>query len=294
VTPSQVHGAPDELSIYATEGYWTGDELDVVRYSMRVDGFISLHAPRSGGEAVTQPIRISGERLVLNLATSAAGHVRVEVQNPAGRPVEGFTLDDSDPLFGDDLARVATWRRGDADLSALPGRPVRLRFSINDADVYSLRFRVAITFDSRTLVEQYHDAAVLTTEQRRAMLAELTAAQTAAAEGRADEAGAALDRFLTAASAVSDDDARDRLRDAGKDLARQVTDPWPTIYGWLGNDVDPATGNLENLGLSSALVALDYRNRSVGAAFWEPVTITKLTLRDVDGTTRLHPGDLTV
>lgn len=295
VTPSQVGGAPDELSIYATEGYWTGDELDVVRYSMRVDGFVSLHAPRSGGEAITAPIRVSGEHLVLNLASSAAGRVRVEVQNPAGRPIDGFSLEEADPLFGDDLARVVTWRRGDPDLGSLMGRPVRLRFVLDDADVYSLRFRAAITFDgTEAMVEGYHDDGTLTAAQRQAMLAELAAARTAAAEGRTDDAAAALDRFIAAAGTVSGDDARDTLREAGEELTRQVADPWPTLYGWLGGDVEPETGNLENLGLSSALVALDYRNRSVGAAFWEPVTITGLTLRDADGTTRLTPGDLSV
>ena len=34
---------------------------------------------------------------------------------------------------------VVTWKSG-ADVSALSGRPVRLRFELKDADLYSLRF----------------------------------------------------------------------------------------------------------------------------------------------------------
>ncbi|WP_053206609.1 FIMAH domain-containing protein [Jiangella muralis] len=299
VTPSHIHGAPDELSVYATEGYWTGDELDVVRYTLRVDGFVSLNAPRSGGEAVTKAVRFIGDQLVLNLATSAAGHVRVEVQNPAGTPIPGFGLDECDPLFGDDLARVVSWRGGDTDLGSLASRPVRLRFAINDADVYSFRFRAAITFDStKTQITAYHQDGTLTTDQRDRLLAHLSDAQSSAEQGQAEEAGQALDDFAEVVREIPDDAARDVLATAAAELRRIVreltAEPWPTRYGWLGNDVDPATGNLENLGLSTSLIALDYRNRSVGAAFWEPVTITALTLRDVDGSTRLAAGDLSV
>lgn len=298
-TKSHINGAPNELSVYATEGYWTGDELDIVRYTMRIDGFVSVNAPRSGGEVVTRPLQFTGDQLVLNLASSAAGRVRVEIQDPGGEPVPGFSLEESDPLFGDDLARIVTWRGGEWDLSSLKRRPVRLRFALNDADIYSLRFRPAITFEStRALIDGYHSSGILTPAQRQDLLTHLSAAQTASEDGRLEDAEQALDQFGTVAAAVSDDAASTELVIVAEELRRQVreanAEAWPTRYGWLLSDVEPTTGNLDHIGLSTALFALDYRKRSIGAVLWEPGTITKLTLRDLDETTRLVPSDLSV
>jgi hypothetical protein len=51
----------------------------------------------------------------------------------------GFALADCAPIFGDTLDRTVTWTGG-GDLRALAGRAVRLRFSLQDADLYSFRF----------------------------------------------------------------------------------------------------------------------------------------------------------
>ena len=40
---------------------------------------------------------------------------------------------------GDEIERVGSWDQG-ADVSALQGSPVRLRFVLQDADLYALRF----------------------------------------------------------------------------------------------------------------------------------------------------------
>ena len=61
------------------------------------------------------------------------------MQDEGGRPLADFALSDMDPLYGDELDAVTQWRGGD-DLSDLIGRPVRLRFVLKDADIYSLRF----------------------------------------------------------------------------------------------------------------------------------------------------------
>lgn len=41
-------------------------------------------------------------------------------------------------IFGDEIERTAAWTGG--DLSALAGKPVRLRFELKEADLYSIRF----------------------------------------------------------------------------------------------------------------------------------------------------------
>ncbi|NDC78529.1 MAG: hypothetical protein EBZ67_11755, partial [Chitinophagia bacterium] len=70
-TASDISGAPDELSLYATESYWTGESSELRRYTLRLDGFVSIHASYSGGELLTRPITFSGRQLELNFATSA-------------------------------------------------------------------------------------------------------------------------------------------------------------------------------------------------------------------------------
>ncbi|MHC4179467.1 MAG: hypothetical protein ACYSWU_18300, partial [Planctomycetota bacterium] len=140
VTKSAIPGTPDELSVYSAEGYYTGESCQLRRYTLRIDGFVSLQAPLKGGEMVTRPITFEGKRLMINVSTSAAGSVRVEVQDAAGRPIPGFALADSTEIFGDELARAVTWKGG-SDVAKLAGKPIRLRFVLKDADLYALRFQ---------------------------------------------------------------------------------------------------------------------------------------------------------
>jgi hypothetical protein len=77
---------------------------------------------------------------MLNFATSAAGSLQVEMQEEDGQPVPGLALTDCLPIFGDELERVVRWTKG-TDLASLAGRPVRLRFRLHDADLYSFRFQ---------------------------------------------------------------------------------------------------------------------------------------------------------
>jgi hypothetical protein len=139
-TKSSLLGSANELSLYAGESYWTGDSSELRRYTLRLDGFVSAHAPRTGGELVTKPLTFAGKELALNFATSAAGSVRVELQDVSGKPLPGFALDDCAPIFGDTVDRVIGWT-GQPNLAKVAGRPVRIRFVLNDAHVYSFQFR---------------------------------------------------------------------------------------------------------------------------------------------------------
>ena len=76
----------------------------------------------------------------MNYATSAAGSVQVELQDPQGVPLPGFALADSEVMYGDSLEQPMLWRRM-PNMGALAGVPVRLRFVLKDADLFSLRFR---------------------------------------------------------------------------------------------------------------------------------------------------------
>lgn len=138
-TKSALEGAPDELSLYAGESYWTGNSSALRRYSLRLDGFVSIRAPMSGGELITKPLTFTGRSLTMNFASSAAGGVRVEIQDADGKPIPGFTLEEAEEQFGDSIARTVMWKNG-ADVSAIAGKPVRLRFALKDADLYAIKF----------------------------------------------------------------------------------------------------------------------------------------------------------
>ena len=137
-TAPAIDGDPREISLYNTENSWR-ENRRLRRYTIRQDGFVSLRAPYAGGEFTTRPLTFTGSRLRINYATSAAGSVKVELQQADGTPIEGFTLADSAEMYGDSVAHTVTWQAG-SDVSRLAGQPVRLRFVLRDADLYSLQF----------------------------------------------------------------------------------------------------------------------------------------------------------
>ena len=138
-TKSSLTGAANELSLYASEGSWIGDSNSIRRYTLRLDGFVSVNASWKGGELVTKPLKFAGDRLSLNCATSAAGSIRVELQTPDGKPIPGLALADSEETFGDSVDRIVTWKNGNS-VNLVAGKTVRLRFVMKDADLYSFRF----------------------------------------------------------------------------------------------------------------------------------------------------------
>ncbi|MGQ9650201.1 MAG: hypothetical protein ACUVXJ_08830 [Phycisphaerae bacterium] len=140
-----VQTSPEEMSIYWMEHYDnypenTGMIPQIRRGTLRTDGFVSVSAGYKGGECLTRPLSFKGSRLVLNVSTSAVGSVRVEIQDVTGRPMPGFGLDDCVEIWGDEIERIVSWKGG-PDVSRLAGKPVRLRFVMKDADLYSIRFR---------------------------------------------------------------------------------------------------------------------------------------------------------
>lgn len=109
------------------------------RYTLRIDGFVSVNAPLAAGQLITKLLKFTGKELEINYSTSAAGELRVEIQDADGNAMPGLTLDDCEPIYGDHIKRVVKWKGGD-DISALAGKPVRIRFEMSDADLFSLKF----------------------------------------------------------------------------------------------------------------------------------------------------------
>jgi hypothetical protein len=111
----------------------------MARYSLRTDGFVSVSAPFREGELITKSFTFAGNKLEANFVTSAAGGLRVEIQDDSGKAIPGFALDYCPEIIGDEIDRVIAWSGG-TDVSKLAGKAVRLRFVMKDTDLYSFRF----------------------------------------------------------------------------------------------------------------------------------------------------------
>ena len=130
---------PAEMSVYYMEHY-RRPSIRLRRGALRTDGFGSVNAPYAGGEFLTKPLIFEGDRLVVNYVTSVAGGLRVEIQDAAGQPIDGYRLSECVEIFGDEIERVVRWENG-SDVGSLAGRAVRLRFVMAAADLYAIQFR---------------------------------------------------------------------------------------------------------------------------------------------------------
>ena len=128
----------NEMSVYVNQNY-AQPTAHLRRYAMRIDGFGSIRADYDGGELLTKPLIFSGGKLLMNFSTSAAGGIRVELQDAAGKVIPGFSLFECREVIGNEIEREVSWD-SDADLSRLAGKKVRLRMMMKDVDLYALRF----------------------------------------------------------------------------------------------------------------------------------------------------------
>jgi hypothetical protein len=104
-----------------------------------LDGFVSADAAWAGGDLVSPPIVFAGKRLVLNLNASAMGACKVGLQDAAGQNIAVFSVEDCEVLCGNSLAASVIWK-GSGDVSALAGKPVRLRFALRAAKLFAFQF----------------------------------------------------------------------------------------------------------------------------------------------------------
>jgi hypothetical protein len=106
---------------------------------VRPDRFVAQQAGPAGGWLLTREFVLEGNSLSVNC--QAAGAVRVEMAEYPGRPLPGFSAEECDPITGDHLSHPVTWRGGQGDLSELRGRPVYLRFRLEDASLWAFTLR---------------------------------------------------------------------------------------------------------------------------------------------------------
>ena len=131
-TPATIDGADNEISIFLNENHWQRKPAVLRRYTLRRDGFVSLHAGGSEELITTKPFIYNGEKLKVNFSTSARGYMYFTIKGENG--IE-FT---SDETFGNSTNRTVTFSN---DLvKQLSGTPVVLTVRLKDADLYSIKF----------------------------------------------------------------------------------------------------------------------------------------------------------
>lgn len=130
-----IQTGPNEMSFFIVRGY-SSNETRIERMALRLDGFASLHAGYVEGHAITRPLKLDGQRLAMNVSTSASGYVKAVVLDESGAEIPGFGAADAAELVGDAVDLTAGWK-GKRSLADLSGRVVRLKFLLCDADLYS-------------------------------------------------------------------------------------------------------------------------------------------------------------
>ncbi len=129
-TKSKFEGADDELSMFNPEQLTSACE-QLRRYTLRMDGFVSVHAGGAEKVLVTKPFIFEGNKLFANMSTSACGYMYFEIADKDGNALS------SCEMFGDSTDKLIGFESG---LSNFAGKEVVMTVRMRDADLYSIRF----------------------------------------------------------------------------------------------------------------------------------------------------------
>lgn len=132
--PSQIPGADNEYMIILRESFRAVEGYNkLVKYTVRLDGFVSMH---SGGEektVVTKPFVYEGKDLFVNLATSARGYAYFTLKCN-GEEITSLEI------FGNSTDKRIRFE-DDGAIERFSGKEVTLEVKLYDADLYSIRFK---------------------------------------------------------------------------------------------------------------------------------------------------------
>jgi len=116
--------------IHSGDGY-------IVAYALRQDGFVCLQSDGGPGWVGTRALYWRGGEARLNVQ-ARGGWARVQVTDPRGRTLDGYSFDACAKFDGDRADWTPEWKDG-CTLAALAGRPVRLEIELYNASLYALR-----------------------------------------------------------------------------------------------------------------------------------------------------------
>ncbi|MCE5348116.1 MAG: hypothetical protein LLG13_17770 [Bacteroidales bacterium] len=124
-----------EMSLFVTRAYGTKDVF-LERMKLRTDGFTSLHAGFTEGYALTKPLLLRDNTLLINYSTASKGYVKVILIGEDGKEIPGFGESDAKVITGDKIDGKVIWANNKS-LKDLSNTKVRIKFVIKDADLYS-------------------------------------------------------------------------------------------------------------------------------------------------------------
>ena len=131
-----IDSGEENYYIYSKEWHRSyGQPKPLYLYEIRKDGFACYMAGGEEAVLVTKPLEFSGKDLHLNFETSAYGYIYVDVLDEAGNPISGESFE----IYGNTIDRKISFADG-TDFSAFANKPVRLRFRMRDAKLYSMKF----------------------------------------------------------------------------------------------------------------------------------------------------------
>ena len=132
-TPSTLPGADNEYMMIVRESFRAVEGFNkLVKYRIRLDGFVSLHAGGEAKRAVTKEFIYDGSDLYANIATSARGEAYFTLRSGD----EEYT---SVEVFGNSTDKRIRFEDDEA-VARLSGKPVTLTVEMFDCDIYSIRF----------------------------------------------------------------------------------------------------------------------------------------------------------
>jgi hypothetical protein len=111
--------------------------------TLRKDGFASLDAGAKVGTLITKVLKNPNGVLAVNYKANG-GWLKVELLDADDKPSPGYRLDDCLPLQGDSTSQEVTWK----EHKELPRRPLRLRFQLQNASLYSFAAGHGLKVDS--------------------------------------------------------------------------------------------------------------------------------------------------
>lgn len=118
--------------------------------TLRRDGFISMRAGNTEGFLVTEKLSFDGKYFFVNAdVRNADSALAIELLDEAGKPISGFTKEDCLLIKGiNSTKQMVTWK-GHKDLSSLEGRAIRVKFYLQQGDLYSFWISPWETGESR-------------------------------------------------------------------------------------------------------------------------------------------------
>lgn len=101
--------------------------------TLRRDGFASMYT-ESAGTLTTPTLKFKGEYFFVN--ANVSGNLKVEVLDLDGNIINGFSKNDCLGFIGDETKQLIKWKANNS-LKSLIGKNIKLRFYLEDGEIYS-------------------------------------------------------------------------------------------------------------------------------------------------------------